>query len=62
MTIFPGGKGVSVTRKFLQPTKKTPIKPSLLIVTNAKDNEMIDLVNSLFLYRLVNISPYKNMT
>ena len=44
MTIFPSGKGVSVTREFLQPTKETPIKPSLLIVTNAKDNEIIDLI------------------
>ena len=27
MTIFPSGKGVSVTREvFFQPTKKTPIK------------------------------------
>ena len=34
---------MSVTREFLQPTKET-IKPSLLIVTNAKDNEIIDLI------------------
>ena len=44
MTIFPSGNGVSVTRKFLQPTKETPVKPSLLIVTTAKDNEIIDLI------------------
>ena len=30
MTIFSSGKGVSVTREFLQPTKEMPIKPSLL--------------------------------
>ena len=41
MAIFPNGKGVSVTREFHQPTKETPIKPSLLIVTNPKDNEII---------------------
>ena len=44
MTIFPSGKGVSVTREFLQPTKETPIKPSLSTVTNAKDDEIIDLI------------------
>ena len=44
MTIFSSGKGASVTREFLQPTKETPIKPSLLIVTNAKDNEIVDLI------------------
>ena len=44
MTIVPSGKGVSVTREFLQPTKEMPIKPSLLIVTNAKDNEIFDLI------------------
>ena len=33
---------MGVTRKFLQPTKEMPIKPSLLIVMNAKDNEIID--------------------
>ena len=45
MTIFLSGKGVSVTREVFQPTKKMPIKPSLLIITNAKDNEMIiDLI------------------
>ena len=44
MTILPSGKGVNVTKEFLQPTKETPIKPSLLIVTNAKDNEIIDLI------------------
>ena len=44
MTIFLSGKGVSVTREVLQPTKEKPIKPSLRIVTNAKDNEIIDLI------------------
>ena len=44
MTIFPRGKGVSVTREVFQPTKETLIKPFLLILTNAKDNEMIDLI------------------
>ena len=44
MTIFPSGKGVSVTRGFLQLTEETPIEPSLLIVTNAKDNEIVDLI------------------
>ena len=44
MTIFASGKGVSVTREFLQRTKETPIKPSFLIVKNAKDNEIIDLI------------------
>ena len=44
MTIFPSGKGVSVTREVFQPTKETPIKPSLLILTNAKDIETIDLI------------------
>ena len=46
MTIFPSGKGVSVsvTRQFFQPTKEKPIKPSFLIVTNARDNEIIDLI------------------
>ena len=29
MTIFPSGKGVSVTSEVFQPTKETPIKPSL---------------------------------
>ena len=38
MTIFPSGKGVSVTREVFQPTKETP-----LILTNAKDNEIINL-------------------
>ena len=41
MRIFPSAKGVTVTREFLQPTKEMP---SLLIVTNAKDNEIIDLI------------------
>ena len=31
MTIFPSGKGVSVTREFFEPTTETPIKPSLSI-------------------------------
>ena len=44
MTIFPGGKGVSVTREVFQPTKEMPSKPSLLILTNAKDNEIIRLI------------------
>ena len=43
MTIFPSGKIVSVTREVFRPTKDTPIKPSLLLLTNAKDNEIIDL-------------------
>ena len=42
MTIFPSGKDVSVTREASQPTKETPIKPSLLILTNAKDNKIIN--------------------
>ena len=44
MTIFSSGKGVSVTREIFQPTKETPIKNSLLIFTNAKDNEIIDII------------------
>ena len=44
MTIFSSGKGVSVAREFLQLTKEALIKPSLLIVTNAKDNEIVDLI------------------
>ena len=44
MTIFLSGKGASVTREVFQPTKETPIKPSLLILTNAKDSEIIDLI------------------
>ena len=44
MTIFPNGKGVSVTREVFQPTKDTPIKPSLLILTIAKDIEIIALI------------------
>ena len=35
---------MSVTREVFQPTKETSIKPSLLILTNAKDNEIIDLI------------------
>ena len=44
MTVFSSGKGVSVTSEVFQLTKETPIDPSLLIVTNAKDNEIIDLI------------------
>ena len=44
MTVFPSGKGVSVTREVFQPTKELPVKPSLLMLTNAKDNEIIDLI------------------
>ena len=44
MTIFPSEKGVSARRKVFQPTKETPIKPSLLIITNAKDNDITDLI------------------
>ena len=29
MTIFPSGKGVIVTQEVFQPTKETPIKPSI---------------------------------
>ena len=35
---------MSVTREFLPPTKEAPIKPSLLIVMNAKENEMIYVI------------------
>ena len=35
---------MSVTRDFLQPTEETPIKPSLLIVMNATENEIIYVV------------------
>ena len=35
---------MSVTREVFQPTKETPVKPSLLILMNAKDNEIIDLM------------------
>ena len=34
---------MSVTREVFQPTKEAPIKPSLLILTNAKDSKIIDL-------------------
>ena len=44
MTIFPQWKDVSVTREFLQPTEETPIKPCLLIVINAKENEIIYVI------------------
>ena len=51
MTIFPSGKGVSVTREVLKPTKETPIKPSLLILTNAKDTEThASLIHCCFTY------------
>ena len=53
MTIFLSGKGLSVTREVFQPTKETPIKPSLLILTNAKDNETIDLI-----YDHASLIPY----
>ena len=68
MIIFPSGKGVSVTREFFQPTKETPIKPSLLILTNAKDSNIIyliydhaSLIPCCFTYTLVNIPPNENM-
>ena len=32
---------MSVAREFLQPTEETPIKPSRIIVMNAKENEII---------------------
>ena len=35
---------MSVTREVFQPTKETPIKPSLLILANAKDNDIINLI------------------
>ena len=35
---------MSVTRESLQPTEETPIKPSLLIVMNAKENEIIYVI------------------
>ena len=41
---LPRGKSVSVTREVFQSTKETPMKPSLLILTNAKDNEKIYLI------------------
>ena len=44
MTIFSSGKGLIVTREVFQPTKETPINPSLSIFTNVKDNEIIDLI------------------
>ena len=45
MTIFPSGKGVSVTREVFQPTKEMPIKLLLLVLTNAKGNEITDLID-----------------
>ena len=33
-----------VTREVFQSTKEMPIKLSLLILMNAKDNEIIDLI------------------
>ena len=44
MTIFPSGKDVTATIEVFQPTKETTIKPSVLIFTNAEDNEIIDLI------------------
>ena len=44
MTRYECGKGVSVAMEVFHPTKETPIKPSLLILMNAKDNEIIDLI------------------
>ena len=44
MTMFPSGKGVSVTREVFRHTRETPVKSSLLILTNAKDNKIIDLI------------------
>ena len=45
MTIFPSGKGVSITMEDFQSTKETPIKHALLILRNAKDHdEIIDLI------------------
>ena len=33
---------MSVTREVFQPTREMPVKPSLLILMNAKDNEIIN--------------------
>ena len=44
MRIFSSGKGASVTKEVFQPTKQTPIKPPIFILSNAKDNEIIDLI------------------
>ena len=68
MTIFLSRKGVSVTREFLQPINETFSKLSLLIVTNAKDNEMIDLIYKhaslipCFALHTGKYTPYENMT
>ena len=35
---------MSVTREVFQRTKEMPIKPYLLILTNAEGNEIIDLI------------------
>ena len=35
---------MSATREFLQSTEETAIKPSLLIVMNAKENEIIYVI------------------
>ena len=43
--LYPSGKSVSVTKELFQPTKETPIQHSLLILTNPKDNETIDLIH-----------------
>ena len=44
---------MSVTREVFQPTKETPIKSSLLILTNAKDNEITELI-----YDHASLIPY----
>ena len=44
---LPSGKGASVTKEVFQPTKETPIKPSLLILTNAKDNRVVSVISFL---------------
>ena len=35
---------MSVTKEVFQPTKETPVKPSFLILKNANDNEIFDLI------------------
>ena len=52
---------MSVTREVFQPTKEMPIRPSLLILTNTKDNEIIDLIYnhaSLIRCRALHIGKY----
>ena len=44
MTIFPQWERCECNKEFLQPTEETPIKPSLLIVMNAKENEIIYVI------------------